>query len=72
MFFKATKQVLKSIQDQPYRSDIFHRNLKTAFIHYRPERTSGLWLSSQMESKIIDALQQQICYTIHKTLNPDV
>ena len=69
MFFKATKQVLKPIQDQPYRSEILHRNLKTAFIHYRSERTSGL--SSQMESKIIDALQQ-ICYTIHKTLNPDI
>ena len=69
MFFKATKQVLKSIQDQQYRSDILDRNLRTAFIHYRTQRNSGL--SPAMESKIVDALQQ-ICYTIHKTLNPDI
>lgn len=69
MFFKSTKQVLKSIQDQPYGSNILRANLKTAFINYRSQRTSGL--STAMESKIVDALQQ-ISYTIHKALNPDI
>ena len=73
IFFKLTKQVLKTIHQQPYRRDHLTRNLKTAFIHYRQRNGDSTIcnLSSAVETKIIDALQQ-ISYAIHKTLNPDV
>lgn len=70
LFFKSTKQLLKTVLSQPsYKSTMLQRNLKTAFTYYRQQRTTDL--SSAMESKIIDSLQQ-ICYTIHKSLNPDI
>lgn len=73
MFFKATKQVLKNIQTQPYKSAILERNLKTAFVHCRqrngPDTVAGM--SSAMESKIINGLQQ-IVFVIHKELCPDI
>ena len=69
MFFKTSKQLLKSVHQSSYKSVMLQKNLKVAFTYYRQQRTTDL--SSAMESKIIDSLQQ-ICYAIHKSLNPDI
>jgi hypothetical protein len=72
MFFKSTKQVLKTVHTEQYNSAILERNLKTAFAAYRLLRESlPSAFTSAVESKVIDALQQ-IVYTIHRTLNPHV
>ena len=71
MFFKATKQMLKTVTvDGLYKNRLLATNLKEAFRAYRGQY-SATTLSSAMESKVIDALQQ-IKYTISKTLDPDV